>query len=133
MEIRKLVVRSTHASLETVLAFMERLSAEHEWPEEFSDKILLASSEAATNAMDHGNHFDSSKDVMIEVHMNESSVVIVVEDEGEGFRRGQVADPLAEENLYEDHGRGLFIIEQLADSVTYEDEGRRVRLHFNQG
>ncbi len=131
MEIRRLVVSSTHKSAETVLTFMESLAKEKGWSEDLTDRILLASSEAATNAMDHGNGFDPLKDVVIEVHVNESRVLITVEDEGIGFTRSTVADPMAEENLLHDNGRGLFIIEQLADAVEYELGGRKVCLRFN--
>ena len=133
MEIRRLVVSSTQTSAETVLSFMEGLAREKAWSEDLTDRILLASSEAATNAMDHGNGFDPLKDVVIEVHLNESAVLITVEDEGVGFTRSTVADPMAEENLLHDNGRGLFIIEQLADGVEYELGGRKLCLRFNHG
>ena len=50
----------------------------------------------------------------------------MVEDEGEGFEREEIADPLASENLLEDGGRGIFLIERMADEVIYENGGRRV-------
>ena len=58
--------------------------------------------------------------------------IIEVEDEGEGFLRSAVGDPLAEDNLLEDGGRGLFLIERMADDVRYERGGRRTVIRFDR-
>ena len=87
--------------------------------------VLLAS-EAVTNAIEHGNAHDASKRVFIEFTRDGGRVECWVEDEGEGFDREAIADPLASENLLEDGGRGIFLIERLADQVRYEKGGRRI-------
>ncbi len=87
---------------------------------------ILLTSEAVTNAIEHGNAFDESKKVIIEFKKTDSGAELWVEDEGAGFERSAVADPLAEEHLFDDGGRGLFLIEKMADKVLYEKGGRRV-------
>lgn len=87
--------------------------------------VLLAS-EAVTNAIEHGNENDASKRVLIEFQFIPGRAECWVEDEGAGFDRDAVADPLASENLLEDGGRGIFLIERLADEVVYEKGGRRI-------
>ncbi len=87
--------------------------------------VLLAS-EAVTNAIEHGNANDESKQVVIEFRHQGSRSECWVEDEGEGFEREAIADPLASENLLEDGGRGIFLIERMADEVIYENGGRRI-------
>ena len=47
------------------------------------------------------------------------AVEITVEDEGEGFDCALVADPLQEENLLKDSGRGIFFMRQFMDAVTW--------------
>jgi serine/threonine-protein kinase RsbW len=63
--------------------------------------------------------------------MEDDTIVMAVEDEGNGFDRGGVPDPLSAENLLRDSGRGLFIIEQLADDVSYLNDGRKLVLRFD--
>ena len=93
--------------------------------------VLLAS-EAVTNALEHGNALDETKKVFIEFRLSEKCVELWVEDQGPGFDRKSVADPLDEENLLADGGRGIFLIEKLADDVRYENEGRRIGILFNR-
>jgi serine/threonine-protein kinase RsbW len=93
------------------------------------DKVftgVLLASEAVTNAIEHGNNYDESKQVFIEFLMRDGRAECWVEDQGDGFDRKAVADPLASENLLEDGGRGIFLIERLADQVVYEKGGRRI-------
>jgi serine/threonine-protein kinase RsbW len=87
--------------------------------------VLLAS-EAVTNAIEHGNKSDESKQVIIEFRHQAGRSECWVEDEGDGFDRDEIADPLASENLLEDGGRGIFLIERMADEVIYENGGRRI-------
>lgn len=87
--------------------------------------VLLAS-EVVTNAIEHGNQNDESKRVIIEFRSLPGRSECWVEDEGNGFDREAIADPLASENLLEDVGRGIFLIERMADEVIYENGGRRV-------
>ncbi len=92
--------------------------------------VLLAS-EVVTNAIEHGNDNDPSKKVVIEFKKKSGRSECWVEDEGAGFDREAIADPLASENLLEDGGRGIFLIERMADEVIYENEGRRIGIIMN--
>jgi serine/threonine-protein kinase RsbW len=93
--------------------------------------VLLAS-EVVTNAIEHGNALDATKKVVIEFRATDKSVELWVEDEGPGFDRSQVADPLDSEHLLADGGRGIFLIEKLADQVLYENEGRKIGVIFKR-
>jgi serine/threonine-protein kinase RsbW len=87
--------------------------------------VLLAS-EAATNAIEHGNKLDTTRKVRISYIVQDGSVEMHFEDEGSGFNRADIPDPLSDENILDDGGRGIFLIERLADAVRYENGGRRV-------
>lgn len=57
---------------------------------EFTDKIdydefILLLDESITNAMEHGNQWDPSKLVNVEIMQMEDSISITIEDEGPGF------------------------------------------------
>ena len=119
-----LTVPSTYESLEevvdAVMGYMER----HGHDEDYAYRVVLLVSEATTNAVEHGNGLDPTKSVHVRLATDTSCVEITVTDEGGGFDRSDVDDPLAEDNLLSDGGRGLFLIEELADVVRYEDKGR---------
>ena len=92
-------------------------------------QIELALREALANAIVHGCNNDPTKKVECCVVCNESSeVMIVVRDPGEGFSPSAVRDPLATENLNSDHGRGIYLINQLMDEVSFDRNGAEIRM-----
>lgn len=92
-------------------------------------KVELALREALANAIVHGCNNDPSKKVECCVACTESSdVVIVVRDPGEGFVPSAVPDPLAAENLHSTHGRGIYLINQVMDEVSFERNGAEIRM-----
>lgn len=92
-------------------------------------KVELALREALANAIVHGCNSDPSKKVECCVACTESSdVVIVVRDPGEGFVPSAVPDPLAAENLHSTHGRGIYLINQVMDEVSFERNGAEIRM-----
>ena len=96
--------------------------------EEIQEQINLAVIEAGTNAIKHGNKEDPSKKAIIQFLLDEDKLTIVIEDEGEGFTRKEVADPLDPENLLKSSGRGLFLMEAYMDAVTYEANGTIIKM-----
>ena len=47
-----------------------------------------------------------------------------------GFDPDSLPDPTAPENILTPGGRGVFLMRQLSDSVTFDDDGRIVILEF---
>ncbi len=92
-------------------------------------QVELALREALANAIVHGCNNDSTKKVECCVACTESSdVMIVVRDPGEGFSPSAVPSPLATENLHSEHGRGIYLINQLMDEVSFERNGTEIRM-----
>jgi len=100
--------------------------------EDLVHKIMLLTSEAVTNAIEHGNAFDESKSVVLEFKCGISLLEVWVEDEGEGYHRSEVANPLTDDHLLSEGGRGIFLIEELADEVRYGKRGRRIGMMFDR-
>lgn len=84
--------------------------------------------EALRNAMIHGNNEDPDKKVTIEALVTEHSVVISVEDEGDGFDPETLPDPTKHENLLKESGRGVYLMRHLMDDIRYDKGGRRVTM-----
>ena len=101
---------------------------ETDFTEETQEQINLAAIEAGTNAIKHGNKEDPRKTATIQFILDEDRLTIVIEDEGDGFTRQEVADPLDPENLLKSSGRGLFLMEACMDAVTYEANGTIIKM-----
>ena len=91
---------------------------------------MLTVSEAATNGVIHGNKLDASKKVTIMADYDGSILCVSTDDEGDGFIPESIPNPLAEENLLKTSGRGVFLMEEFADEVLYENDGKRLVLKF---
>ena len=101
---------------------------ETDFTEDIQEQINLAVIEAGTNAIKHGNKENPIKKATIEFTLAEDRLEIRIEDEGDGFTRKEVADPLDPENLLKSSGRGLFLMEACMDSVTYENNGTIIKM-----
>lgn len=84
--------------------------------------------EALSNAMMYGNGHDPSKNVVVEVVMSQGCLQATVRDQGTGFDPASVPDPTLPENLSRSCGRGLFLMRELLDEVSYNDQGNEVTL-----
>jgi|YelNatPaOPRAMG01_1025707.scaffolds.fasta_scaffold27787_3 serine/threonine-protein kinase RsbW len=82
--------------------------------------ILVSTTEAISNAMQHGNKNNPNKTVGVTVDSNTNVVTVTVEDEGEGFEPSQVPNPVLPENLLKPTGRGIHIMKSLMDSVDFQ-------------
>ena len=118
--------------LDTIVDRSEEFLASLIEDEELAYKVVLLLSEAVTNAIEHGNKLDASKHVTISLEVKPKKVTITVEDQGEGFDRGQLKDPIDGANLLNDGGRGIFFIQEMADAYHLENGGRRVHIIFNR-
>ena len=128
----QLHLKSDFTEVEKVPDFVDRMSRETGLARNLKDRVLLALSEAVTNAIVHGNKEQTDKSVHVAVTVETSRVQMEVQDEGEGFDPSAIPDPTAEENLLAEGGRGLFLIETYADSIDYLDQGRLVRMVFRR-
>jgi serine/threonine-protein kinase RsbW len=58
-------------------------------------------------------------------------ILVRVDDHGRGFDAARVENPTDPSNLLDPHGRGLYLMRELMDEVTFEtrsDHGTTVRL-----
>ena len=94
--------------------------------------VRTALEEALSNAVHHGNRNDPDKSVRIEYTADESSVAIVVEDEGRGFDLASVPDPTRPENVDIPAGRGIMLMQAYMTRVEFDAPGNRVRMTYEK-
>jgi serine/threonine-protein kinase RsbW len=91
--------------------------------------IELALTEALANAVVHGAKSDPSKIVECDVACDDKhGILIVVRDPGPGFDPSKIADPCHGENIYSNHGRGIYLINQLMDEVKFHKNGTEIHM-----
>jgi serine/threonine-protein kinase RsbW len=93
------------------------------------DSIELALAEALANAVVHGAKNDPSKIVECDVACDaKHGILIIVRDPGSGFDPGKISDPCHGENIYSNHGRGIYLINQLRDEVQFHKNGTEIHM-----
>ena len=94
---------------------LERLGLE----EDSRHWVDLAVREALANAIKHGNEQNPSKQVHVDLAVQEEHLVIQVQDEGVGFDPEQVANPLDPDRILDTHGRGILFMKKFMDDIQY--------------
>jgi len=124
----RISIPSTQEYLPDVDFFIEGILRGYGIDESIIADIAISVSELVNNAIDHGNKKNEEKRVTVTIDKNSDSVSLTVTDEGTGFNPNELDDPLAEENLLKEVGRGIFIVRSLMDSVDIEltKEGAKV-------
>jgi serine/threonine-protein kinase RsbW len=116
-------VRSITPVVEEILALTRQLECGggHQF------EIETALREALANAIVHGCARDPGKSVQVCVGCDEArGMLIVVRDPGPGFDPQSIPSPVRGERLYAEHGRGIYLINQLMDEVEHRRGGTEI-------
>jgi serine/threonine-protein kinase RsbW len=93
------------------------------------DAIELALTEALANAVVHGAKADPSQIIECDVACDEErGMLIVVRDPGKGFDPQNIPNPIQGENIFSNHGRGIYLINQLMDEVKFARNGTEIHM-----
>lgn len=131
-QIFRLSLNSTYQESEKIPDFVTDIQKKSQLEDETTGNLMLLLSEAVTNAIVHGNKLDKKKKVEVEVQINSDKIVSTVKDQGDGFELNTTNNPLKEENLLKDSGRGIFLIKEISDSMDYLDDGTTIRFSLNR-
>lgn len=88
--------------------------------------LLLALDEAVTNAMLHGNEGDHHVDIQVTVGRREQRWIVQIDDQGEGFSPEQIPDCEDPDNLLLEHGRGVRLMLEWLDELSYYRGGATI-------
>jgi len=126
----QLTLKSEPRNIGKVEAFLHEVGQAVKLNEIQLHKLMVALTEAVNNAILHGNKSDPDKTVALTCEVKEGGLSIRVRDRGGGFKPESVENPLKEENLLRESGRGIFLMRTLMDKVDFArtPEGMEVRL-----
>ncbi|HTY42093.1 MAG TPA: ATP-binding protein [Thermoanaerobaculia bacterium] len=92
-------------------------------------EIELALREALANAVEHGSGHDPSKEIQCCVACDHArGMLIIVRDPGPGFDPASIPSPILGQNLFSTGGRGIYLINQLVDEVSYQKGGTEIHM-----
>ncbi len=126
-----LTISSDPKNVARIESFVERLVDKYHISPDVYGNILISLTEAVTNAIVHGNDKDQSKSVCVKLRKLKDRLAFQISDEGGGFDYQNIPDPTAPENLLKLGGRGVFLMRQLSDDVSFHDNGSTVEICFN--
>jgi serine/threonine-protein kinase RsbW len=112
-------IPSSPDNIAAVDEFLEDWLRQRKVPEDTIADLAIAITELVNNAIKHGNKKNQKKMVTVSLSMEPHEAVATIADEGEGFDPGDIPDPVAEENLMKEIGRGIFIVKSLMDEVKF--------------
>jgi serine/threonine-protein kinase RsbW len=81
------------------------------------------------NAVVHGCRSDPSQIIECDVACDQArGILIVVRDPGPGFDPKVLPSPVQGQNIFSDHGRGIYLINQLMDEVQFQKNGTEIHM-----
>jgi serine phosphatase RsbU (regulator of sigma subunit) len=102
------------------------------WLETYTNSVnclLVGFNEMVYNAIEHGNKFELSKKVSINIEVNSVYILITIEDEGEGFNWRSCMNKVLDIMNFEERGRGIIYTKASFDYFTYNEKGNKVYLY----
>lgn len=128
--IKELKINSKAENLRKVEKFVDEVSTDLSLNDEIYGNVMIATLEAANNAIIHGNQGQEEKIVDILFTKDNSRIILRIQDQGTGFDFKNIPDPTAPENIEKIHGRGVFLMQKLSDNIEFLGNGSIVQLTF---
>jgi serine/threonine-protein kinase RsbW len=124
-------LESTLESVDHAEELVMRTAREMGFDEDQQHEIGISLRECMVNAVVHGNRYNTRKKVHFTVSHTAERLEIVIGDDGDGFDSNKLPDPLAEENLLRQSGRGVLMMQAFMDEFTVsrrDPRGTEVRM-----
>lgn len=94
--------------------------------ENLLNNISVCIDETLTNALTHGNEGNPDKTIAITLQFDTEKFTFTIQDEGNGFDVKEFDRQLKQNAIDIPNKRGLFIVEYLADKISFNDKGNEV-------
>jgi CheY-like chemotaxis protein len=94
--------------------------------ENLLNNISVCIDETLTNALTHGNEGNPEKTIAITLQFDTEKFTFTIQDEGNGFDVKEFDRQIKQNAIDIPNKRGLFIVEYLADEISFNDKGNEV-------
>jgi len=123
-------IQSRKQNIADLENYIQSIFEEFGLEQDLYPNILISLTEAVNNAIQHGNNNDHAKTVFVEARKRKDRICCIISDEGTGFDYQNLPDPTAPENIENPGGRGVFLMQQLSDTMRFRENGSRVEIEF---
>ena len=123
-------IPSLPENIRIVESFIDNAKEKYHINDDIYGNIMVAVTESVNNAIVHGNQSDTKKNVYLKLSLEKSLIKFTVQDEGVGFDYNNLPDPTLPENVNKSGGRGIFLMKNLCDEVSFKKDGRIAELCF---
>lgn len=130
METIQIQIPSISENIRIVESFIDNAKEKYALDDDIYGNIMIAVTESVNNAIQHGNKGVSEKNVTLKLFLEDDSIKFIITDEGVGFDFHNLEDPTSPENIDKVGGRGIFLMKNLCDEVSFSKEGKEVELSF---
>ena len=121
--------------LEIINCSIHAVGQEQGWSEEDQHALAIVGIELVSNAVEHGNKFDASRRVRVEMEISADRFRMAVSDEGPGVDPEILDRPVPEPSPDDlmPRGRGFSIMQVLVDAVRFDrDDSGRFRVELEK-
>ena len=126
----KIEIPSLSENIRIIESFIDNAKEKFNLNDDIYGNIMIAVTESVNNAIIHGNKSDNKKNVSLNLALENSQIKFTVKDQGAGFDFKNLVDPTLPENLDKPGGRGIFLMKNLSDEVSFKDKGSTAELSF---
>lgn len=117
-ETISLKIKSSEEIIPKFKEALDQISQKAKLSSQLIQDLSLAFTEALANAIRHAEELKKRPSVDVRLKIKEDHIQIEVDDHGSGFNLSKV--PLPQFKSYAESGRGIFMMRQLMDSVSYK-------------
>ncbi len=122
---------SVRSNIRLVESFILEINDALDLESSILDRIMISITEVVNNGIIHGNQSDPAKQVHLSCTCYEDRIDFVIRDEGTGFSPDDIPDPLDDENLLKEGGRGVLIVRSMMDSVRFQPSADGMEVHLS--
>ena len=130
--IERIEIDSDLSNLSIIESLIDKLCVSIHMNEDLYGNVLISVTEAFNNSVIHGNLLVHTQKVLLEVFEDDFSFSFKISDSGVGFNFLDIPDPTSPENLEKENGRGIFLIKNLSDDVSFTNNGATIIIKFNK-
>ena len=127
-KVYRITLTSDPKNVHRVEEFLIKMNSSLHLDEEKLGSLLVVVTEAVNNAIIHGNKRNPAKKVTVTGTRKGHALTIRVKDEGKGFDPASIPNPVHEDNLLRESGRGVFLMHQLMEKVSFNAHGNEVTM-----
>lgn len=129
---QELIISSDLDNLKKVEKFNQKICDQVGLSDEQSDNMAIAITELAINSIMHGNKEDKKKKVTFHAVLKDDRIEVSILDEGGGFDPQELPNPTNPQNIWKEHGRGIFLVQHLIDEVNFEKTPRGMKITLTE-